>query len=52
VGPSETVRRTPDCAVLTPDEVVPWINALPPQRSLTEGRRAQVAELVREAADD
>jgi hypothetical protein len=52
VAPNETVKRTSDCAVLTPDEVVPWINALPPQRSLTEGRRAQVVELVREAAAD
>jgi type IV secretory pathway protease TraF len=52
VGPVEMVKRTPDCAVLAPDEVVPWISALPPQRSLTEGRRAQVVEQVRAAATD
>lgn len=50
VGPEPTVTRTTDCAVLAPDQVVAWINALPPQRSLTEGRREQVVETVRAAA--
>jgi hypothetical protein len=50
VGPEPTVRRTTDCAVLDQDQLVPWIEALPPQRSLTEGRRQQVAETVRDAA--
>ena len=49
VGPATTIRRTSDCAVLTPDQVVPWINALAPQRSLTESRRQQVLETVRSA---
>ena len=52
VGTSRTITRTTDCAVLTPDEVAPWIAALPPQRSLTEGRREQVLDLVREAAGE
>jgi hypothetical protein len=50
VGPEPTFTRTRDCAVLSPDQMVAWINALPPQRSLTEGRRQQVVETVRAAA--
>ena len=50
VGSGRNLTRTTDCAVLSPDEVGPWITALAPQRSLTEGRRAQVLELAREAA--
>lgn len=49
VGPDPAVGRTPACAVLTPDQLVPWIVALPPQRSLTPGRREQILELVRGA---
>ena len=49
VGPEPTIRRTSECAVLTPDQVVPWINALAPQRSLTESRRQQVVDTVRSA---
>jgi hypothetical protein len=49
VGPGTTVPRTPDCAVLTPDQIVPWLDALPPQRSLTESRRQQVIDQVRSA---
>lgn len=51
VGTGWRLARTADCAVLTPDEVAAWITALPPQRSLTEGRRDQVLDLVREAAE-
>lgn len=50
VGPAPTVSRTTDCAVLTPDQLAPWLDALPPQRSLTEARRERVAEMVRDAA--
>ncbi len=50
VGPAPTVTRTTECAVLTPDQLAPWIDALAPQRSLTEARRERVAEMVREAA--
>ena len=50
VGTGWTIARTADCAVLTPDEVAAWVSALPPQRSLTQGRRDQVLDLVREAA--
>jgi hypothetical protein len=50
IGPEPAITRTTECAVLAPDQVVPWINGLPPQRSLTEGRREQLAEFVRAAA--
>jgi hypothetical protein len=50
VGPDATISRTRDCAVLKPDQVVAWVNALPPQRSLTESRRQQVIDTVRAAA--
>jgi hypothetical protein len=50
VGPAGAVHRTPDCAVLTPDQVVPWISALPPQRTLTESRRQQIVDSIRDAA--
>jgi hypothetical protein len=50
VGAGRAVSRTSECAVLTPDEVAAWITALPPQRSLTEGRREQILDLVREVA--
>jgi len=50
VGPAPTLERTTACAVLTPDTVASWITGLPPQRSLTSGRRDQLIEMVREAA--
>jgi hypothetical protein len=49
VGPEPTVPRTSDCAVLTPDQLAPWIMGLPPQRTLTEGRRERVLEYIRDA---
>jgi hypothetical protein len=50
VARASTVSRTPACAVLTADQIAPWIAALPPQRSLTPGRREQLIERVRQAA--
>lgn len=49
VGSDPTVARTAGCAVLTPDQLGPWIAALPAQRSLTAGRREQMLELVHDA---
>jgi hypothetical protein len=51
VGPEPTVARSSTCAVLTPEQLAAWIAALPAQRSLTEGRRQRVLDLVRAAAD-
>lgn len=49
VGVDPIVSRSTACAVLTPDQLAPWISALAPQRSLTAGRREQMLDLVREA---
>jgi hypothetical protein len=50
VGPDPSIPRTSDCAVLTPDQLSAWVAGLPPQRSLTEGRRERLIEFVRAAA--
>ena len=50
VGQHPTVARTATCAVLTPDQLAAWITALPAQRSITDGRREQMLDIVREAA--
>lgn len=50
VGVGYAIERTRECAVLTPDQVAGWIMALPPQRTLTDGRRDQIRDLVRAAA--
>lgn len=50
IGTEPSLQRTRDCAMLMPDQVVPWIHALPPQRSLTPGRRERVVDTVRAAA--
>lgn len=49
VGRAPTVARTPACAVLTPDQLEAWIGGLPAQRTLTESRRQQMLDVVREA---
>lgn len=50
VGVDPRIQRTTDCAMLTPEQVVGWIGALPPQRTLTESRRQRIADVVRAAA--
>lgn len=50
VGVGYSIERSRECAVLTPDQIPGWINALPPQRTLTDGRRDQIRDLVRTAA--
>jgi len=50
VGPAPTVARTPNCAVLTPDQLAAWVTALPAQRSMTPGRHQRVLDTVRAAA--
>jgi hypothetical protein len=50
VAPDPPIERTVACAVLRPDQLAGWVAALPPQRSLTESRRDQMLELVRDAA--
>lgn len=50
VGPAPDIARTTACAVLSPEQLAPWIAALPPQRSLTENRRERMVEMARDAA--
>ena len=44
-----SMLRSPLCAVITEVRIPDWLAALPPQRSLTEGRRQQIATRVRAA---
>lgn len=44
------IARTAACAVVAPDQLAAWIAALPPQRSITAGRRDRIIDRVREAA--
>jgi hypothetical protein len=39
--------RTPTCAVITESQLEPWLRSLPVQRSLNEGRRAQLLAMLR-----
>jgi hypothetical protein len=50
VGNAPSIARTSSCAVLTPDQIGPWVAALPAQRSLTAGRIERIIETVRDAA--
>ena len=49
VDPEGSLERTAACAVVGEAQLVPWLASLPPQRSLTEGRRRQLLEAVRAA---
>jgi hypothetical protein len=44
------IPRTTACAVLRPDQLAAWVAALPPQRSITAGRRELIVDRVRAAA--
>ena len=39
--------RTPTCAVISESQLEPWLRSLPVQRSLNDGRRAQVLAMLR-----
>ena len=45
-----TLVRTPACAVLTSEQIVGWLAALPPQRSLGSSRYADLVEAIRSIA--
>ncbi|MEO8468244.1 MAG: hypothetical protein ABI573_01105 [Chloroflexota bacterium] len=47
VGTDPTVQRTPGCALITPDQVGPWLASLPAQRSFDPDRRERIIGLVR-----
>jgi len=42
--------RTPTCAVIVPEQIAAWLASLPPQRSLHDSRREDVAERLRAIA--
>ncbi len=44
------VERTPSCAVVAPNDLAAWLEALPVQRGLTPDRRDHLVELVRSVA--
>ena len=46
VAPPSSIARTPECAVVTADQLQAWIATLPPQRSLNADRRARIVELL------
>jgi hypothetical protein len=41
--------RTPGCAVVTEAQLTSWLASLPPQRTLTAGRRSHILATVRDA---
>jgi hypothetical protein len=43
------IERTASCAVVAPGGIAAWLDALPPQRTLTPERRAHLVDLVRSA---
>jgi hypothetical protein len=43
-----TVTRTPTCAVLSADQIPSWLATLPPSRAMSEDRRSELAEELRE----
>ncbi len=46
VGPPSSMARTPECAVVSPEQLQGWLGSLPPQRSLNADRRARIVELL------
>ena len=50
VTPDPAHARTPACAVIVPEQIAAWLASLPPQRSLHDGRREDVADRLREIA--
>jgi hypothetical protein len=49
VSTDDTLTRSASCAVVTGEQVAPWIASLPRQRSLTMDRRARLIGLLRAA---
>ncbi len=49
IGTDPTVPRSPTCAVITREQVPAFLASLPRQRMLTEDRRLQLVQLLRNA---
>lgn len=46
VGDDPMVQRTPNCALITPDQVGPWLASLTAQRSFDSDRRQRIIRMV------
>ncbi len=46
VGTDPKVQRTSNCALITPDQVGPWLASLPAQRSFDSDRRGRIIRMV------
>ena len=51
VGPDVGIPRTPMCAVLSNEQLEPWLASLPVQRSLNDARRQQLVTLLHRRAN-
>ena len=49
VGNDARVQRTPNVAVIAPNQVAEWISTLPVQRSIDAGRRERIVREIRAA---
>ena len=49
VGSDPRVQRTPNVAVIAPNQVAEWISTLPVQRSIDAGRRERIVKEIRAA---
>jgi hypothetical protein len=47
IASDPSLERAPGCAVIGPEQVAVWIAALPPQRTLTAGRRSRLLAVAR-----
>jgi hypothetical protein len=45
-----SLSRTPACAVISTEQIPAWLASLPPQRSLSETRRAELVDRIRSIA--
>lgn len=43
-----TIGRAPSCAVVSPEQIPAWIASLPPQRTLSRGRRERLVAMARQ----
>ncbi len=50
VAPDTSLARTPQCAVITEEQLPAWLAALPAQRTLSPDRRERIVELLRTAS--
>jgi hypothetical protein len=47
VDPRSSVERSPNCAVITPEQIPAWLASLPQQRGMTADRRRELVQQVR-----